>query len=174
MKHTSSHRLLLAHRPRDLCPRHPHLPLRFSSFHLSQALFTVMDGPASKHLPAGKEQMDVCVSEMWRNREWETETQPSIFCLSPCLYSSYLHPLLVCRTHTHTYTYTPLTWVLQSVNVKAHLLLENTLASWRDMRHTELSYLAVASSLAGGKQVDQPKHASPNRCVRASASYITR
>lgn len=34
---------------------------------------------------------------MWRNRD---TTQN--FSLSPCLYSSYLHPLLVEHTHTHT------------------------------------------------------------------------
>lgn len=42
-------------------------PQRFSSFHLSQALFTVMDGPASRWLPVGKKKkrICVCVNEMW-------------------------------------------------------------------------------------------------------------
>lgn len=117
----------------------------------------------------------MCVCVRIKCSETERVRDNPEFSLSPPAFTHITYNIhYLCNTHILKHTHTPLTWVLQSLNVRAHLLLEYTLASWRDTWHTELSYLAVASSLAGGKQVDQPKHTSQDRCVHASSSYITR
>lgn len=86
---------------------HSHLPPRFSSFHLSQALFTVMDGPASRRLPVGKvKRMYVCVCERMKCSETERVRDNPIFSLSPPAFTHYI-TFTTCGTHTYsTYTQT--------------------------------------------------------------------
>ncbi len=105
-RHTHSH-LRILHRPRE--PRtplhvHSYLPSRFSSFHLSQALFTVMDGPVSRRLPVGKEKrMYVCVWEWNIVKQSESETTQNSL-LSPPAFTHITYYITHTYSNIHTHT----------------------------------------------------------------------